>query len=88
MNSILLSVDELRSGTGWGQFRVRSMLKLPYPLPFHQAPTGPKGGTKARLYRLDDILVRCRLKPSFTSEQEATLLRLAQQKIRKTEQDD
>jgi len=84
MNSVLLSVDDLRRGTGWGQYRIRSMLKLPYPLPFDQAPTGPHGGTKARLYRLDDVLVRCRLKPSFTSKQEAALLRLAQQKLNET----
>lgn len=88
MTSILLSVDDLRRATGWGHYRIRSMLKVPYPLAFQQAPTGPLGGTKARLYRLDDVLVRCRLKPSFTTEKEAELLRAAQHKLYETENND
>lgn len=88
MTSILLSVDDLRRGTGWGSYRIRSMLKVPYPLAYQQAPTGPQGGTKTRLYRLDDVLVRCRLKPSFTPEKEAELLRLAQEKHNETEHHD
>ena len=84
MTSILLSVEDVRRGSDWGSYRNRSILKIPFPLAFQRAPTGPRGGTKQRLYSLEDPLVRCRPKPSFTAVKDAALLILAKQKFHET----
>lgn len=80
MNSFTLSVDDVRLGTGWGLHRIRTILTKPYCLPFEKAGARPTGGAKKRLFRLDDILFRCRQKPSFTKESERNLIRIDQQK--------
>ena len=80
MNSFTLTVDDLRLGTGWGLHRIHSILTTPYSLPFEKAGAGPTGGAKKRLFRLDDILVRCRQKPSFSCQSEQNLIRIDQQK--------
>ncbi|MEP1695541.1 MAG: hypothetical protein ABJJ69_03295 [Paracoccaceae bacterium] len=86
MTSFTLSVDDVRLGTGWGHHRIRTILTTPYCLPFEKADAGPTGGAKKRLFRLDDILVRCRHKPSFTEQSEQNLIRADQQKRFKKEQ--
>lgn len=86
MTSFTLSVDDVRLGTSWGLHRIRTILTKPYSLPFKKADAGPTGGAKKRLFRLDDILVRCRQKPSFTDQSEQDLIRIDQQKRFKKEQ--
>jgi len=67
MTQFTLGVADILRATGWGIFRVRALLNKPHHLTYVKR-FGPKGGNAARLFRLSDILVRCRMKQAFTEK--------------------
>jgi hypothetical protein len=80
MNSFSLSVADLRAGTNWGAHRARMITLRPYPLDFAMLPFGVQGGNATRIYRLSDLLMRCRQKPAFTERMEMKLVQRDQAK--------
>jgi len=74
MTSYSLSVADLRACTGWGQHRARMITLRPYPLKYTKVSPGPLGGQATRIYRLSDLLMRCRQKTAFTDEMQLQLV--------------
>jgi hypothetical protein len=68
-----LGVADILHATGWGIFRVRALLNNPHHLTYAKR-YGPKGGNATRLFRLSDILIRCRTKRAFTEEMALNLI--------------
>jgi len=52
-------------GAGLSLYAVRQLLNRPYPLPYAKEAPGLKGGNRARVYRLDEVLTRLRLRNNF-----------------------
>ena len=80
MDSFTLSVRDLRRATGWGAHRARSIISQPYRLAHKLTSPGPKGGGRFRLFRLSDLIARCREKTSFTQDMALALVQLDAQR--------
>ena len=74
MKSFSLSVADLRACTEWGAHRARMITLRPYPLEYSKLPLGVHGGNATRIYRLSDLLTRCRQKPAFNQKMEMKLV--------------
>ena len=80
MDSFTLSMRDLRRATGWGAHRARSIITQPYRLAYKLTSSGPLGGGRLRLFRLSDLISRCREKTSFTQDMELALVQLDAQR--------
>ena len=59
--------SDLRAA-GLSCYAARQLTSRPYPLPYIKKPSGPRGGNRVRLYRLDEILTRLRVHTGFSEE--------------------
>jgi hypothetical protein len=69
-----VGVGEIQAALGWGRTRVRTLINRPYSLTYQKRPSAPKGGNRARLYRLDELLVRLRNHKHATGEMISDLI--------------
>ncbi|MDA8584980.1 hypothetical protein N9L47_01790 [Rhodobacteraceae bacterium] len=74
MTEFTLGLADVRSATRWGASRVRTITTRLYPLEFRLRPAGPAGGGRVRLFRLSDLLTRCRESRGFTDEMALKLI--------------
>lgn len=74
MNSFTLTRACIRSATGWGAHRARTIIDQPYPLARRKDVSGPTGGGRTERFRLSDILARCRERRTFTEEMSQQLI--------------
>lgn len=75
--SLFLTIREIRAETKLGVLAVRTLTRLPYPLPFALAPAAQKGGNQVRLYQWSDVAPRLRQVTKITEEVINALLLIA-----------
>lgn len=60
MNSFSLTRADIRAATGFGTFRLSTLINKPYPLNRSHTAAGSKGGGRIERFLLSDIIPRLR----------------------------